>query len=125
MLEISSDGNPGIGVELESSSRRLGERYYIGGHKDFGYIVVSQLASPWSLTRTEFLIRCAYCDTRNNLTFHSTSHRSPWITGKLGRNRTAPRRLKNNKHIIRSEPGFAPTWVAIGFNCPSQRMFLD
>jgi predicted AAA+ superfamily ATPase len=28
------------------------------------------------------LIRCVYCDTRNNLTFHSTSHRSHWITGK-------------------------------------------
>jgi integrase/recombinase XerD len=27
-------------------------------------------------------IRCVYCDTRNNLTFHSTSHRSPWITSK-------------------------------------------
>jgi len=36
MLEISLDGNPGIEVELESSSRRLRERYYIGGRKDFG-----------------------------------------------------------------------------------------
>jgi hypothetical protein len=81
MLEISLDGNPGIEAELESSSRRLRKRYYIGGRKDFGNIVVSpQLASPSSLTRTEFLIRCVYCDTRNNLTFHSTSHRSPWIT---------------------------------------------
>ena len=57
MLEISLDGNPGIEVELESSSRRLRERYYIGGRRDFGNIVVyPQLASPSSLTRTDFLI---------------------------------------------------------------------
>ena len=62
-MEISLDGNPGIEVELESSSRGLRERYYIGGRKDFGNIVVySQLPSPSSLTRTEFLIRCVYCD---------------------------------------------------------------
>ena len=41
MLEISLDGNPGIEVELESSSRQLRERYYIGGRKDFGDTVVS------------------------------------------------------------------------------------
>jgi hypothetical protein len=41
MFEISLDGNPGIEVELESSSRRLLKRYYIGGRKDFGNIVVS------------------------------------------------------------------------------------
>jgi hypothetical protein len=69
-------------VELESSSRRLRERYYIGGRKDFQYSGLPQLASRWSLTRTEFLIRRVYCDTRNNLTFHSTSDRSPGITGK-------------------------------------------
>ncbi len=39
MLEISLDGNPGIEVELESSSRRLRERHYIGGRKDFGNTV--------------------------------------------------------------------------------------
>ena len=39
------------------------ERYYISGRKDFGNIVaLPQLASPSSLTRTEFLIRCVYCD---------------------------------------------------------------
>jgi hypothetical protein len=38
---ISLDGNPGIEVELKSSSRRLRERYYVGGRKDFGNIVVS------------------------------------------------------------------------------------
>jgi hypothetical protein len=41
MLEISLDGNPGIEKELESSSRRLRERYYTGGRKDFGNIVIS------------------------------------------------------------------------------------
>ena len=46
------------------------------------YSGLSRLASPLSLTRTEFLIRCVYWDTRNNLTFHLTSHRSPWITSK-------------------------------------------
>ena len=55
MLEISLDGNPGIEVELESSSRRLREHHYQDGRKDFG-----NLASPSSLTRTEFLIRCVY-----------------------------------------------------------------
>ena len=58
MLEISLDGNPGIEVELEFSSRRLRGRYFISLRKDFGNIVVyPQLASPSSLTRTEFLIR--------------------------------------------------------------------
>ena len=75
-------------MELESSSRRLRERYYIGGRKDFGnLVVVPQLASPSSLTRTEFLIRSVYCDTQNNLTFHSTSDRSPWINGLVERAR--------------------------------------
>ena len=46
MLEISLDGNAGIEVELESSSRRLRERYYIGGPKDFGNIVVSPTGQP-------------------------------------------------------------------------------
>ena len=47
MLEISLDGNPGIDAELESSSRRLRERYYIGGRKDFGNIVVSPTGQPF------------------------------------------------------------------------------
>jgi hypothetical protein len=81
MLEISLDGNPGIGVGLESSSRRLRERYYIGGRKDFGNIgVYPQLASPSSADTDRLFDSSVYCDTRNNLTFHSTSHRSPWIT---------------------------------------------
>jgi hypothetical protein len=81
MLEILLDGNPGIDVDLGSRSRRLRERYYIGGRKDFGN-TVSPTGRPSSLTRTELLIRCFYCDTRNNPTFHSTSHRSRWIRGK-------------------------------------------
>jgi hypothetical protein len=48
MLEISLDGNPGIEVELESNSRRLRERYYIGGRKGFANIVVSP---NWSALR--------------------------------------------------------------------------
>ena len=47
MLEISLDGNPEIEVELESSSGRLRERYYIGGRKDFGNIVVSPTGQPF------------------------------------------------------------------------------
>jgi hypothetical protein len=47
MLEISLDGKPGIEAELQSSSRRLRERYYIGGRKDFGKIVVSPTGQPF------------------------------------------------------------------------------
>ncbi len=46
MLEISLDDNPGIEVELESSSRRLRELYYIGGRKGFRNIVVSPTGQP-------------------------------------------------------------------------------
>jgi len=43
--------------------------------------VVSPTGQPFVAdTDRIFWIRCVYCDIRNNLTFHSTSHRSPWIT---------------------------------------------
>src|SRR6266508_1933618 len=80
MLEISLDGNPGIEVELESSSQRLRELYYIGGRKGLRNIVFSPTGHLFVADTDRILIRCVYCDTRNNLTFHSTSHRSPWIT---------------------------------------------
>jgi hypothetical protein len=60
-------------------ARQLGDRYYIGGRKDFGNIVASQVGSlrRWHgrIVDSLRLLRC-----RNNLSFHSTSHRSPWIT---------------------------------------------
>ena len=47
MLEISLDGNPGMRWSWSLVSRRLRERYYIGGRKDFGNIVVSPTGQPF------------------------------------------------------------------------------
>jgi hypothetical protein len=42
---------------MESNSRRLRERYYIGGRKDFGNIVVSPIGQPFVADTDRILIR--------------------------------------------------------------------